>query len=232
MCDDLPPPLPNQTYPRVLPFVPTPVIRAGFGCTLAALSCVLFREILPYQNVQANALALAAQYQILITFAGAFVVLSSEFPYDHTVMGLGLVAANFLLVPFMTYLGASDMKKQEDKDKRSRLLQNNLLNDKAEDKKKFEKAWRRLSAEADGVEARVLTGAAELARRYPEKPKQLNTFEDVDALIVEAEAANEPMHIAMRELVEGVGGNYDRGPLKKKPRILEKMYADYGEREV
>ena len=159
---------------------------------------MLFREFLPYQNVQANALALAAQYQILITFAGAFVVLSSEFPYDHTVMGLGLVAANFVLVPFMTYLGASDMKDQEAKEKRSRLLQTQLLNDKAEDKKKFEKAWRRLSAEADGVEARVLTGAAELARRYPEKPKQLNTFEDVDALVVEAEAANEAMHVATR----------------------------------
>jgi hypothetical protein len=187
---------------------------------------------LPYQNVQANTLALAAQYQILITFTGAFVVLSSDFQYDHRVLGLVLVVANFVLVPFMAYLGASDMKNQEAREKRSRLLQTQLLNDKAEDKEKFEKAWRRLSAEADGVEARVLAGAAELARRYPEKPKQLNTFEDVDALIVEAEAANEPMHVAMRELVEGVGGNYDRGPLKKKPRILEKMYADYGEREV
>ena len=196
------------------------------------LGCVLFREVLPYQNVHANTLALAAQYQILITFAGAFVVLSSDFQCDHRVLGLTLVATNFVLVPFMAYLGASHMKNQEAKEKRFRLLQTQLLNDKAEDKEKFEKAWRRLSAEADGVQTRVLKGAAELARRYPEKPKQHNTFDDVDALILEAEAANEPMHVAMRELVEGVGGNYDRGPLKKKPRILEKMYADYGKREV
>ena len=64
----------------------------------------------------------------------------------------------------------------------------------------------------EGVEKRVLTGAAELARRYPEKPKQLNTFDDVDELIKEAEAANEPMHVAMRTLVEGVGGDYGEQP--------------------
>ena len=76
----------------------------------------------------------------------------------------------------------------------------------------------------------MLKGAAELGRRYPEKPKQLNPFhgaDGVDALIAEAEAANDAMHAAMRVLVEGVNGHYDRGPLKKKPRILEKMYADY-----
>ena len=75
----------------------------------------------------------------------------------------------------------------------------------------------------------MLTGAAELARRYPEKPKQLNEFKSVDDLIVEATAAEEAMHTAMRALVESVGGRYDRGPLKKKPRILEKMVLDYGE---
>lgn len=80
-----------------------------------------------------------------------------------------------------------------------------------------------------GVEERVLTSAAQLARRYPEKPKQLNEFKSADDLITEATAAEEAMHMAMRALVEGVGGRYDRGPLKMKSRILEKMYADYGE---
>ena len=73
-----------------------------------------------------------------------------------------------------------------------------------------------------------MTGARLLAQRYPEKPKQLNKFENVDDLIAEAKATEEPMHEAMRALVEGVGGAYDRGPLKKKERVLEKMYADYG----
>ena len=82
-----------------------------------------------------------------------------------------------------------------------------------------------------GAEVRVLTGAAELARRYPDKPKQLNEFKDVDDLIAEATAVEEAMHTAMRRLVEGVGGLYDRGPLKKKPRILEKMYSDVSEAE-
>ena len=76
----------------------------------------------------------------------------------------------------------------------------------------------------------MLTGAAELARRYPEKPKQLNLFKGVDDLIEEATAAEEAMHTAMRALVESVGGRYDRGPLKKKPRILEKM-SDVSEAE-
>ena len=87
----------------------------------------------------------------------------------------------------------------------------------------------RLAGEVLGAEVRVLTGAADLARQYPEKPKQLNEFKSVDDLITEAMAAEEAMHTAMRALVESVGGRYDRGPLKKKPRILEKMVLDYGE---
>ena len=105
------------------------------------------------------------------------------------------------------------------------------LTDKAEDKRKFEHAWVRLAGEVLGAEVRVLTGAADLARQYPEKPKQLNEFKSVDDLITEAMAAEEAMHTAMRALVESVGGRYDRGPLKKKPRILEKMYADVSEAE-
>jgi len=74
---------------------------------------------------------------------------------------------------------------------------------------------------------RVRRAAAELARRFAEKPKQLNTFESVDDLIAEAEASNDALHAAMRHLVESVGGTYDRGPLKRRERIEEKMYADY-----
>ena len=57
----------------------------------------------------------------------------------------------------------------------------------------------------------MLEGAAELARRYPERPRQLNKINDVDQLLDEAKAAEEDMHVVMRKLVEGVGGTYDKG---------------------
>jgi len=213
----------------VLPFIAEPSVRAGTGCFLAIIGCVLFREILPYYKFQTNILALAAQYQILITYAGAFVVLSETlFPYNHETLGAWLVAANLVCVVLMPYLGAADMRKQEANAARQRKLQNQLLVDKNEDKLKFQTTWRNLSEESPGAEDRALAGARALAQRYSEKPKQLNTFEDVDDLIAEAKAAEEPMHTAMRNLVEGVGGTYDQGPLKKKERCLEKMYADYG----
>ena len=53
----------------VLPFIEEPTQRAGFGCIMAALGCILFREFLPYEQVQSNTLALAAQYQVSVRSA-------------------------------------------------------------------------------------------------------------------------------------------------------------------
>ena len=75
----------------------------------------------------------------------------------------------------------------------------------------------------------MLTEAAELANRHSDRPKQLNVIKDVGELIAEATAAEEDFHATTRKLVEEVGGVYERGPLKTKSRIEEKMYADYGE---
>ena len=36
-------------------------------------------------------------------------------------------------------------------------------------------------------------------------------------------ACNEPMHAVMMAWVEGVGGRYDKGPLKTMDRVLEKV---------
>ena len=98
--------------------------------------------------------------------------------------------------------------------------------DKKVDKARFATAWARLAAEgaAQSAEDRVLSGTHELAARYPDKPVQGSEFEDVDILIGQAMAAEEPMHAEMRTLVEKVGGTYERGPLKAKARILEKCY--------
>ena len=69
-----------------------------------------------------------------------------------------------------------------------------------------------------GSMTRLIRGAAELANQYPARPRQLNEIRDVDHLLDEAKAAEEEMHVVMRKLVEGVGGGYDKGPLKKKGR--------------
>ena len=84
---------------------------------------MLYREWLPYQRLESNMLALAAQYQVMFTFVGAFIVLSSDFQYDHKILGVVLVVINFIVLPYMTYLGTVEMRQQEAKDKRSRKLQ-------------------------------------------------------------------------------------------------------------
>ena len=102
------------------------------------------------------------------------------------------------------------------------------MQDKVEDRGKFRRAWIRLAGVDAGAEERVLRGAAELANQYPARPRQLNEIHDVDHLLDEAKAAEEEMHVVMRKLVEGVGGSYDKGPLKKKGRVVEKIKLDYG----
>ena len=65
---------------------------------------------LRYQRIKSNALAIAAHYQVLFTFAGAFVILCSDFPYDDGLLGVALVVANILVLPFMVYLGKRPLK--------------------------------------------------------------------------------------------------------------------------
>ena len=115
--------MPTSPPTHNLQFIATPIIRAGIGCLLSVFYCMLYREWLPYQRLESNMLALAAQYQVMFTFVGAFIVLSSDFQYDHTILGMVLVVVNFIVLPYMTYLGTVDMRQQEAKDKRSRKLQ-------------------------------------------------------------------------------------------------------------
>mmetsp|Transcript_99775 Transcript_99775/g.285258 ORF Transcript_99775/g.285258 Transcript_99775/m.285258 type:complete len:402 (+) Transcript_99775:995-2200(+) len=216
----------------LLPFIEVPVVRAAFGCMFAALSCFLFREWLPYYSVTANSLALAAQFQILLTFSGAFTVLSSDFNYNDDLLALGLVVTNVIIVPWMTWMGMRTMAKHEAHDERTCKLQTQLLKDKTADRDKFEAAWGRLRAAADGVEAeeQVLDGAAKLADLHHHKPMQQREYgpNGFDELIAEAVSAEDAMHDTMRGFVETMGGHYDRGPLKNKERIMEKTYSDYG----
>ena len=51
----------------VLPFVPTPIIRAGFGLLFSVCFAMLFRELVPYHRLESNTLAIAAQYQVMLT---------------------------------------------------------------------------------------------------------------------------------------------------------------------
>ena len=137
-----------------------------------------------------------------------------------------MVAVNVVILPIMTYLGMQEMREQEAQRIKIGLLRTQLLTDKATDRAKFQAIWARLGAEVEGVEVRVLSEAKELARRYSDTPTQLAKLEDSDALLAEAKASEFAMHEAMRTLVVKAGGLYEQGPLKKKERVEEKMYAD------
>ena len=58
---------------------------------------------------------------------GAFVVLSSDFSYDDVVLGVGLLAANCILLPFIVVMGRRDMKEKEAKDLREKKLKEQLV---------------------------------------------------------------------------------------------------------
>ena len=51
----------------VLPFVPTPIIRAGFGLLFSVCFAMLFRELVPYHRLESNTLAIAGQQQVMLT---------------------------------------------------------------------------------------------------------------------------------------------------------------------
>ena len=78
-----------------------------------------------------------------------------------------------------------------------------------------------------GSEERVLSSARKLASRYHSAAKQDQSIHSVDELLAMAALREEEFHATMRDFVEGIGGLYDRGPLKQKARIKEKMYGEF-----
>ena len=63
--------LPSTQLPPSNPPSPPPsFISPIFGCALAAVSIVTFAELHPYHDAATNALAVAAQWQLLATYVG------------------------------------------------------------------------------------------------------------------------------------------------------------------
>ena len=210
----------------ILPFVSSPSARAGLGCCLASICCIAFREVLPYHDVTLNVLALGGLYQVLIFYGGAFVILSGAFNYSEEVLGGTLFLTNLMVVPLMMVVFKVSMHNAKRQQKNTNKLRTELLVTKAEDRCKFEKEWARLASEVAGSEERVLSCACKLASRYQSTAKQTTSNNSVDDLLAMAALAEEEFHTTMRRFVEGIGGLYDRGPLKQKARVKEKMYGE------
>ena len=85
----------------VLPLLGLGSARAFIGLLVSAAAAVLGREVMPFNDTNANSLLSAAQYQICFTFLGALAILSdavgslglSDFGF-----GLLLVAINTAVV--------------------------------------------------------------------------------------------------------------------------------------
>jgi len=80
----------------LLPFITKPVIRAAFGTVLAALYCVVFRDLMPFQRKSTNTLALWCLWQVMLTYWGALMVLLKEectdvFAFEDYYLGVALV---------------------------------------------------------------------------------------------------------------------------------------------
>ena len=80
----------------LLPFISKPVIRAAYGTVLAALYCVVFRDLMPFQRKSTNTLALWCLWQVMLTYWGALMVLLKEectdvFAFEDYYLGVALV---------------------------------------------------------------------------------------------------------------------------------------------
>ena len=82
----------------LLPFISNPVIRAAYGTVIAALYCIGFRELMPFQRKSSNSLAVWCLWQVMLTYWGAMMVLAKEafkskgvFNFDDLLLGVALV---------------------------------------------------------------------------------------------------------------------------------------------
>ena len=82
----------------LLPFITKPVFRAAYGTVLAALYCVAFQHLMPFQRKSTNALALWCLWQVMLTYWGALMVLLKAecpevFSFEDHNLGVILVRA-------------------------------------------------------------------------------------------------------------------------------------------
>lgn len=94
--------------------------RAYAGSALALISCVYFREMLPFKEDFTNTLAVIAQYSVLAAFLAALTLATGFFTPKGTGgfwVGCMLVAANALIVGIAVFIGYRKYLEKEAKKK-------------------------------------------------------------------------------------------------------------------
>lgn len=85
---------------------------------------------MPYSDPYSNTLAVVAQYSILLTFFGAFIVESRAFVgHSHSfILGCVLVAAGLMIIVFSSYFGSVEtFKRHKDQQVQTCIIKLNFI---------------------------------------------------------------------------------------------------------
>ena len=101
-------------FTAILPFVDKN-FRPIAGCFLAALSIIVFEACSPYHDTETNSLAIAAQWQLFITYFCAYVISSGTFDTKRQRFALGvfLICVNVVVVVLDVVLGSAKNRRRE-----------------------------------------------------------------------------------------------------------------------
>ena len=143
---------------------------------------------------------------------------------------VGLFVFNLVLMGVLFYAALEGIKKLQKLIEDLRVLNEQLVKDKEEDRQKFAEEWIKLGQ----GEMALLSVSGDLALRSAlpngkqPSPRQSPSLADVDALIAEADEVAPACHEFLRDLVKKHNGDYLQGPNKTRTRAVEKIENDYG----
>ena len=106
---------------------------------LGAVCIVVFQESEPYHDAATNTLAVAAQWQISLTYFFAFTLSMGFFETERSLftVGVALVAANVVIILTALIMGIAKNRERVQNEGTIHKLRGQLANEKVEDKAKY-----------------------------------------------------------------------------------------------
>ena len=122
----------------LIPFLPVET-RPIIGCGLGAVCIVTFQESEPYHDAATNTLAVAAQWQLSLTYFFAFALSTGFFETERSLftVGVALVAANVVIILTALVMGIAKNRERVQNEGTIHKLRGQLANEKVEDKAKY-----------------------------------------------------------------------------------------------
>ena len=107
--------------------------RALVGCGLAAISIVVFQEVEPYHDPATNTLAVAAQWQLSLTYFFAFTLSTNYFATERSLyrVGVALLLVNLVIIVAALVMGIAKNRQRMLKEATIAKLRGHLFDELA-----------------------------------------------------------------------------------------------------